>query len=50
MDEVTDTSYQYPDFLDQDDEFIEFKSYLVGESVKTESSIRTYIFHIRKYD
>lgn len=53
MDEVTDPnlsivveghqwywSYQYPDFLDQDDEFIEFDSYLVPESDLEEGALR----------
>lgn len=53
MDEVTDPnlsivveghqwywSYQYPDFLDQDDEFIEFDSYLVPESDLEDGALR----------
>ena len=33
-------SYQYPDFLNSDDEFIEFDSYLVPESDLEEGSLR----------
>ena len=33
-------SYQYPDFLNKDDEFIEFDSYLVPESDLEEGSLR----------
>lgn len=53
MDEVTDPSlsilaeghqwywsYQYPDFLDNDEEFIEFDSYLVPEADLEEGSLR----------
>ena len=53
MDEVTDPSlsvlveghqwywsYQYPDFLDQDEEFIEFDSYLVPESDLEDGALR----------
>ena len=53
MDEVTDPnlsilveghqwywSYQYPDFLDQEDEFIEFDSYLVPESDLEDGALR----------
>ena len=53
MDEVTDPSlsvlveghqwywsYQYPDFLNQDDEFIEYDSYLVPESDLEDGALR----------
>ena len=53
MDEVTDPSmsivaeghqwywsYQYPDFLDSNDEFIEFDSYIVPESDLEDGSLR----------
>ena len=53
MDEVTDPSlsvlveghqwywsYQYPDFLDEDEEFIEFDSYLVPESDLEDGALR----------
>ena len=53
MDEVNDSSmsvlveghqwywsYQYPDFLNSDDEFIEFDSYLVPESDLEEGALR----------
>lgn len=53
MDEVNDSSmsvlaeghqwywsYQYPDFLNSDDEFIEFDSYLVPESDLEDGALR----------
>ncbi len=33
-------SYQYPDFLNNDDEFIEFDSYLIPESDLEEGALR----------
>ena len=33
-------SYQYPDFLDSNDEFIEFDSYIVPESDLEEGGLR----------
>jgi hypothetical protein len=33
-------SYQYPDFLDSSDEFIEFDSYIVPESDLEEGALR----------
>ncbi|KAG9227918.1 cytochrome oxidase [Amylocarpus encephaloides] len=41
MDEVSDPAiYQYPDFLNTEDEFIEFDSYLVPESDLEEGALR----------